>query len=280
MAQYQSASTALIHTFENDLESPGFTRGCPDFVFTVLTYAAVSLLRVTQPQFAYLEPDRTQVFSTARKAADMLARSAMTPDHLPASQSVFLSRLIEVKSAEPQRYLQPQQAQQGFVPEMIDFEAFGQSLEGDQTMTQWPPAPFNFDLSSFAAPVAGAGSSMEGQTNNVGLSQHSHGGGHQPQHTGAGGMTAPANGMIGSGGAAAGVGSNGPANAATTASSTMSSLPTDLDGWVAATQFPMSGLSLGMFGGGQDDLLFTQDSFWKSIFEGQPQNQGQGMGMV
>ena len=93
--QYQSAPRSLIETFEAELDSPGFTRGCPDFIFTVLTYAAVSLLRVTQPHFAYLKPDRDKIFSRARKASDMLARSAMDPDHLPASQSVFLRRLME-----------------------------------------------------------------------------------------------------------------------------------------------------------------------------------------
>jgi hypothetical protein len=40
-------------------------------------------------------------------------------------------------------------------------------------------------------------------------------------------------------------------------------------------------LSLGMGSNfGQDDLMFTQDSFWKSIFEGQGQGQGQSQGMV
>lgn len=270
ITQYQSASTALIHTFENDLEGPGFTRGCPDFVFTVLTYAAVSLLRVTQPQFAYLEPPRNQIFQTARQAADMLARSAMTPDHLPASQSVFLSRLIEVKSTETTMTRIPQQT---FVPEMIDFEAFGQSLEGDQSKTQWPPAPFNFDLSSFTIPQP------QGQDQNQNRMGHD---------------TMPPlgdrtlSGMSMSNGMMSNNNNNAPiGNTATGSSSgnpmSGSSMPTDLDGWVAATtQFPMPGLSLGMGSNfGQDDLMFTQDSFWKSIFEGQPQDQGgQGIGMV
>jgi hypothetical protein len=174
----------------------------------------------------------------------MLARSAMTPDHLPASQSVFLSRLIEVKSAEiPTSQFQPQ----GYLPEMIDFEAFGQSLEGDQSKTLWPPAPFNFDLTSLAAiqpPLAqhlgDNGPSLSGQLNPA-LAQM------------------PVN--------------SGPESHSTNP-------PMDLDGWVAANQFPMPGLSLGMGSSfGQDDLMFTQDSFWKSIFEGQPQNQGQGQGI-
>lgn len=202
----------------------------------------------------------------------MLARSAMTPDHLPASQSVFLSRLIEAKSAEMPI---TNMAQQTFMPEMIDFEAFGQSLEGDQSKTQWPPAPFNFDLSSFT--------SIPQNQDQIGRDTSVRYQDGQNQSSG-GGMSIP-NGhdMVG-----INTTNNAPAvNNATVSSSgnsnSMSNLPTDLDGWVAATtQFPMPGLSLGMGSNfGQDDLLFTQDSFWKSIFEGQPQNQsGQGMGMV
>lgn len=209
-----------------------------------------------------------QIFQTARRAADMLARSAMTPDHLPASQSVFLSRLIEVKSAEMPL---ANMAQQTFMPEMIDFEAFGQSLEGDQSKTQWPPAPFNFDLSNF--PSIPQNQDQVGRDTSVryqdGQNQSSGGGISMPDRNGSTNNNAPA------------------ANNATAPSSgnsnSMSNLPTDLDGWVAATtQFPMPGLSLGMGSNfGQDDLMFTQDSFWKSIFEGQPQNQGgQGIGMV
>ena len=96
--QYRTACVRLISSFEQDLESTGLIRGSPDFVFTVLTYAAVSLLRALQTQFAHLEPDRDGILATARRAADTLARCAMTSDHLPASQSVFLSRLIDVKS--------------------------------------------------------------------------------------------------------------------------------------------------------------------------------------
>lgn len=133
--QYQGAAIRLITCFEADFELPGLTRGCPDFVFTVLTYAAVSLLKATQHQFSHLEPNRSTIFHLARKAADMLARAAMAPDHLPASQSVFLSRLIEVKTHEPMRETVT------FEPEPIDFEAFGNSINEDQTKTLWPPMP-------------------------------------------------------------------------------------------------------------------------------------------
>ncbi len=125
----------MINCFETDFEGPGLTRGCPDFVFTVLTYAAVSLLKATQSQFSHLEPDRSAILLTGRKAADMLARAAMVSDHLPASQSVFLSRLIDVKTHEPAR------DPTIFIPQPIDFEAFGQSINEDQYKTLWPPMP-------------------------------------------------------------------------------------------------------------------------------------------
>ena len=187
----------MINCFEVDFESPGLTRGCPDFVFTVLTYAAVSLLRATQSQFAHLEPNRDTIFGPARKAADMLARAAMVPDHLPASQSVFLSRLIEAKAHEPTR------DPAIFVPEAIDFEAFGQAIAEDQTKTLWPPMP---------------GNGFEGT---MLPNQEGFGDGNRP---------------------------------------------TNLSSWVAQNQaYPVPGAALGLGAGNfllDQDLLFTQDSFW------------------
>lgn len=129
---------------------------------------------------------------------------------------------------------------------MIDSEAFGPSLEGDQSKPLWPPAPFNFDLAS----NPGVPPHAQQAAGLTGLQQNRDDTGRTPTD----GET----------------GQNG-------------NMPTDLNGWVAANQFPMPGLSLGMGSSfGQDDLIFTQDSFWKSIFEGQAQNQGQGqsIGMV
>lgn len=129
----------VINTFESSFEAPGLTRGCPDLIFTALTYAAVSLLKATQPQFSHLEADRNSIFTASRKAADMLARAATTAEHLPASQSVFLSHLIAARQSVrqvPTTNLEP-----------IDFEAFGQSILDDQTRTLWPPTDpmLNFD---------------------------------------------------------------------------------------------------------------------------------------
>lgn len=123
----------LIEEFESDFESAGLTRGCPDFIFTFLTFAAVSLLKSTQPQYAHLEPNRHSLFSLARKASGILSRSAATPDHLPAIQHSFLTRLIDARSK-----ITPDRAVLGGFT-MMDFEAFGQSIDADLSKTPWPP---------------------------------------------------------------------------------------------------------------------------------------------
>ncbi|GMK54789.1 hypothetical protein CspeluHIS016_0113750 [Cutaneotrichosporon spelunceum] len=136
-AEYQHAAVRLIEGFGADLSAPNLTRGCPDFVFTAVTYGAVSLLQALEPRLATLEPapDRDAIFALARQAADMLARAAVTADHVPASQSMFISRLIQVRSR------QPRQAQPMFDFGEMDFEAFGLSVAADDTMSMWPPLP-------------------------------------------------------------------------------------------------------------------------------------------
>lgn len=129
----------------------GLVRGCPDFVFTVLTYAAVSLLKALEPQFGHLDPDRDAITKLARKAAEILQRSAMSPDQLPASQGVFVNRLIHVKStATLATAFDPAAAAMALKP--IDFEAFAQSLDQDQSKTLWPPMPMPTGL-PFGLPV-------------------------------------------------------------------------------------------------------------------------------
>jgi hypothetical protein len=56
--------------------------------------------------------------------------SAATPDHLPAMQYSCLTKLIDIRS----RSTAPKSA---FA--MIDFEAFGQSIDADLSKTPWPP---------------------------------------------------------------------------------------------------------------------------------------------
>ena len=126
----------LINSFETDFEAKGLTRGCPDFIYVILTFAAVSLLKLTQPQFSHLDPDCKALLELARRAAGILARTATAADHLPSTQNVFLSRLIDARSQE-----QPQKHQQHPPPflQPMDFEAFGQSIDQDLTKTPWPP---------------------------------------------------------------------------------------------------------------------------------------------
>jgi hypothetical protein len=130
-SQYQASAIRLIEEFESDFETSGLARGCPDFIFTFLTFGVVSLLKGIQPQYAHLEPDRNSLIALARKAAGTLSRSAATPDHLPAIQHSFLTRLIDTRS-------KPAMAPSAGFP-MIDFEAFGQSIDADLSKTPWPP---------------------------------------------------------------------------------------------------------------------------------------------
>lgn len=201
-----------------------------------MTYGAVSLLQSLEPRLARLDPspDRNAVLSLARAAADMLARAAMTPDHLPASQSVFLSRLIQVRSRPP-RHRSSEHTLYGNERELgasaatgqsdqtlsfdfgeIDFEAFGLSVTADETRTVWPPLPFT---SRGASPLPYEGDS------GVPLGS----------------------GLMGSG-----------------------SGPSDLATWVAQQSANCSlpgaalGLGVGTFSG-QNGLVITQDAFWQNI---------------
>lgn len=205
-------------------------RGCPDFVFTVLTYAAVSLLKAVEPQFGHLDPDRGAIMELARHASAILGRSAMSPDHLPASQSVFLSRLIHVKSADSTASaFEPAAAAMAFKP--IDFEAFAQSLDRDQSKTLWPPMPMPIPM---GLPPSGGGPAMPASAQNHIGQQSSSGGGHT-------GMTAQSN------------------------DSAPSAAPTDLASWAAANQYSVPGAALGLsvdtFMQDQD-MFFSQDSVW------------------
>ncbi|WOO78104.1 Xylanolytic transcriptional activator xlnR [Vanrija pseudolonga] len=98
LAEFQASAIRLIELFDIDLSS-SHLRGAPDTVFTVLTYAAVSLVHSVALGGRDSE-NKAAVLALARRASDVLARAAMTPDHLPAAQSVFLSRLIAKVGAD------------------------------------------------------------------------------------------------------------------------------------------------------------------------------------
>jgi hypothetical protein len=259
----------LIGTFESDVESTGLTRGCPDFVFTVLTYAAVSLLKALQPQFSHLDPNRPSILATARKAADMLARAAMTPDHLPASQSVFLSRLIEAKSAEPAlppaNTLQGNTAQTPWVPETIDFEALGHAIDAEQTTALWPPMPAMPNSNSNSAGINGWESFFDQVDGHGQAVVANHDPTTQPMAYGQAnmaGFSAPGTTATGTATGTGNTNTDGPG---------AFHPPTDLSSWVAQNTYQgtvpgaeaalgLGGLGIGALGDG--DMLFTQDSFW------------------
>lgn len=45
--QFQTVASNIIECFEKDWDDQGLARGCPDFMYTVLTFAVVSLLKVS-----------------------------------------------------------------------------------------------------------------------------------------------------------------------------------------------------------------------------------------
>lgn len=100
-------------------------------------------------------PDRDALLSLAWSAADMLARAAVTSDQLPASQSVFLCWLIQMRSKVPRATVARVNQASGAGPHLetqtkarpfdfgdIDFKAFGMSVAADDTMRMWPPVEF------------------------------------------------------------------------------------------------------------------------------------------
>jgi hypothetical protein len=90
-----------------------------------LTYAAVSILKTTQLQVDGFASDDHSVTALARRASDILAQAACTTDHLPASQSSLISRVIDLQLA---RSLAPNSAMSAIDPSAVTSERyFGQS---------------------------------------------------------------------------------------------------------------------------------------------------------
>jgi hypothetical protein len=63
----------------------------------------------------------------------MLAQAAVTTDHLPAVQSSFLNKLLDIRTNEHYRPA-------AYVPDPIDFQAFADSLMSDRSKSLWPPS--------------------------------------------------------------------------------------------------------------------------------------------
>ena len=52
ISQFQKVASNIIECFEKDWDDQGLSRGCPDFMYTVLTFAVVSLLKVGRKPLA------------------------------------------------------------------------------------------------------------------------------------------------------------------------------------------------------------------------------------
>ena len=127
----------MVEIFETSLEGTGFSRGCPDYIYTILTFGAVSLLKGTQKRFKGLKADHSILIGTARKAASILARAATSSDHLPAALNAFLTRLVQSRTQTQSNLA----ANAGPNSLTMDFAAFAQSLDLNTSQTPWPPGP-------------------------------------------------------------------------------------------------------------------------------------------
>ncbi|KAJ9111776.1 hypothetical protein QFC22_006435 [Naganishia vaughanmartiniae] len=157
---FQTIAIRLIECFEHDLQSKGLIKGCPDFVFTALTYAVVSLLKSTQARYSNLEGSPTnQILLLCRRAADMLAKGAGASEHLPSIQATFLHRLLDIRSApgKPTKTVAP--------PRTLNLQAFAESFENRNHETNWPPPapPSGFVGPAIANAVFEPGPSASGQ---------------------------------------------------------------------------------------------------------------------
>ncbi|WRT67273.1 uncharacterized protein IL334_004240 [Kwoniella shivajii] len=167
--ELQKAATRVIQSYHTSFDTTSETRlGCPDMMHTFVTYAIVSLLRILQPQFAHLDPNAKEVLDIASSAADMLSRAVAANDNVPDGHSIFLTKLIDAKSAQLANSLSSGSRSQADIsssipplgglhhegtnqvvephnrvlpPKMMDFEAFGDMLNQDQGRSVWPPLP-------------------------------------------------------------------------------------------------------------------------------------------
>lgn len=79
------------------------------------------------------------IFGLCRKAVSMLSQAATSADHLPAIQSVFLSRLLDIRTA-------PSYTPRAMLPRPIDLSASMETIGLQPERTYWPPAsPFFAD---------------------------------------------------------------------------------------------------------------------------------------
>ncbi|KAK4046257.1 hypothetical protein OIO90_006617 [Microbotryomycetes sp. JL221] len=96
--KFQTAALQLIEVFEKDFAPRGLMKYCPDIFSTYLTYACVSLLKSTQPQFRSICTNYRDCFATVERVSKLMARGAASKGHLPYIHANFLNRLSQNRS--------------------------------------------------------------------------------------------------------------------------------------------------------------------------------------
>ncbi|WWC69805.1 uncharacterized protein I206_103748 [Kwoniella pini CBS 10737] len=175
--ELQSSASQLIQTYHSSFDGLSHTRlGCPDMLHTFVTYAAVSLLRIVQPQFNHFGLGWEQILAGVELAAEMLGRAVTHSDGSENDHATLLLRLLEAKRTEQAQpaekederseanvqrsvpYSSPdQQNLHEFRPmsRSIDLETFGEMLDQDLGRSIWPPMleesrnPFDAFLDTF-----------------------------------------------------------------------------------------------------------------------------------
>ncbi|KAM0790497.1 hypothetical protein ACM66B_003371 [Microbotryomycetes sp. NB124-2] len=96
--KFQTAALQLIEVFEKDFAPRGLMKYCPDIFSTYLTYACVSLLKSTQPQFRSFCTNYRDCFAIVERVSKLMARGAASKGHLPYIHATFLNRLLQNRS--------------------------------------------------------------------------------------------------------------------------------------------------------------------------------------
>ncbi|WVF68280.1 hypothetical protein IAT40_003045 [Kwoniella sp. CBS 6097] len=294
LIEIQTMSVGVIRTYQAYFDSVTCHRkGSPDILHSFLTYAAVSLLRILQPQYSFMDPDYRSVLHTARTAAIMLARA---PSPLAKSNSDFLNRLIDTKAlqlvsraapAKPirnsswetapddshapaiqrQREATATSSHVSDPDRSLNLEAFGHLLNRDQGRSVWPPLPDSaWDPPLFLSDQSSSLANTDAQAAlPVQLTTSRH-------------EFDPLDLLLSQRALAAHHGhplqTEIDASDASRADNEHSvPEPKDLHSWVNrltegqdSVYVPAAAIGTGL----QHDLLFTQDNFWRSILEGLP----------
>ncbi|WVQ95847.1 hypothetical protein IAU59_002946 [Kwoniella sp. CBS 9459] len=269
---YQQYATLLIHSFS--LERSG---GLND---ADLTGALL--------EYSFMEPNYRSVLHTARTAAIMLAHA---PSPLAKSNCTFLNRLIDTKTLQlvsrttsmdrvgtsgsgatiqeqgqvTQRDTASSSSQVADPERPLNLEAFGHLLDQDQGRSVWPPLPDSAWESSSTYPAQEPPLAHDDNGSQVFPITSSGRSGFDPWN------------LLAPGGDKSTTLGSDPFGTTKADKERSDSEPKDLHSWVSrlndtqdSVYVPAAAIGTGL----QNDLLFTQDSFWRSILEGLPPHGG------